>query len=120
MKDELYRTGRLQGYKGENVVVLPNTYKTAFEMEKVIDPSLCWIIPSSADQKPVKVALEGDLYTKEWENFDWSHDIHMYQKVGVVCMMDNAIHVYKDTSLSITGPFQLKDTVQNVVVPVEP
>ena len=89
-------------------------------MEKVIDPSLCWIIPSSADQKPVKVALEGDLYTKEWENFDWSHDIHMYQKVGVVCMMDNAIHVYKDTSLSITGPFQLKDTVQNVVVPVEP
>ena len=120
MKDELYRTGRLQGYKGENVVVLPNTYKSAFEMEKVIDPSLCWIIPSSADQKPVKVALEGDLYTKEWENFDWSHDIHMYQKVGVVCMMDNAIHVYKDTSLSITGPFQLKDTVQNVVVPVEP
>ena len=120
MKDELYRTGRLQGYKGENVVVLPNTYKTAFEMEKVLDPSLCWIIPSSADQKPVKVALEGDLYTKEWENFDWSHDIHMYQKVGVVCMMDNAIHVYKDTSLSKVGPFQLKDTVQNIVVPVEP
>lgn len=116
MKDELYRTGRLAGYKGENIVILPNQYKTAFGQEKVLDPSLCWIIPSSADQKPVKVAFEGDLYTNEFENYDWSRDIHVYEKVGVVCMMDNAIHVYKDTSLKREGLFNLKDTVQNVVV----
>ena len=115
MKDELYRTGRLQGYKGERVVILPNQYKTAFAQEKVLDPSFCWIIPSGADQKPVKVAFEGDLYTNEFENYDWSRDIHMYEKVGVSCMMDNAIHVYKDTSLSKTGPFNLKDTVINNV-----
>lgn len=115
MKDELYRTGHLTGYKGENVVILPNTYKSAFEQEKVLDPSLCWIIPSSADQKPVKVAFEGDLYTNEFENYDWSRDIHMYEKVGVVCMMDNAIHVFKDTSLSQTGGFNLKDNVKNTV-----
>jgi len=29
--------------------------------------------------------------------------------------MDNAIHVYKDTSLSKSGAFNLKDTVKNVV-----
>ena len=116
MKDELYRTGRLSGYKGENVVILPNSYKDAFGTEKVLDPSLCWIIPARADQKPVKIAFEGDLYTKEWENYDWSHDIHMYEKVGVCCMMDNAIHVYKDSSLSQNGAFMLKDTVKNVVV----
>ncbi len=115
MKDELYRTGRLQGYKGERIVVLPNAYKTAFAQEKVIDPSLCWIIPSGADQRPVKVAFEGDLYTNEFENYDWSRDIHMYEKVGVSCMMDNAIHVYKDTSLSKTGVFNLKDNVTNPV-----
>jgi len=115
MKEELYRNGRLTGYKGEHVVILPNAYKTAFGDEKVLDPSLCWIIPSSADQKPVKIAFEGDLYTKEFENYDWSHDIHMYQKVGVVCMMDNAIHVYKDTSLLQTGAFVLQDTVKNTV-----
>jgi len=115
MKEELYRTGRLQGYKGENVVVLPNSYKDYLGQEKVLDPSLCFIIPSSADQRPVKVALEGDLYTKEWENYDWSHDIHMYQKIGVVCMMDNAIHVYRDTSLSRFGAFSLKDGVHNSV-----
>ena len=115
MKDELYRTGRLTGYKGENVVILPNSYKNAFEQVKVIDPSFCWIIPSSADQKPVKVAFEGDLYTNEFENYDWSHDIHVYEKVGVVCMMDNAIHVFKDTSLSREGAFALKDSVKNNV-----
>ena len=115
MKDELYRTGRLQGYKGENIVILPNSYKTAFGQVKVIDPSMCFIIPSSADQKPVKVAFEGDLYTNEFENYDWSRDIHVYEKVGVVCMMDNAIHIYKDTSLSREGDFLLKDTVKNNV-----
>lgn len=115
MKDELYRTGRLQGYKGENIVILPNQYKDAFGTEKVIDPSHCWIVPSSADQKPVKIAFEGDLYTKEFENYDWSHDIHVYEKVGVVCLMDNAIHVYTDSSLSKNGEFNLKDTVQNTV-----
>ena len=115
MKDELYRTGRLQGYKGENIVVLPNQYKNAFGTEKVLDPSLCWIIPSAADQKPVKVAFEGELYTNEFDNYDWSKDIHMYQKVGVACLMDNAIHVYKDTSLSKNGPFVLADTVKNYV-----
>ena len=115
MKDELYRTGRLQGYKGENVVILPNTYKDAFGQEKVLDPQLCWIIPAGADQKPVKIAFEGDLYTNEFDNYDWSRDIHVYEKVGVVCMMDNAIHVYKDTSLSQTGDFLLKDTVKNTI-----
>lgn len=116
MKDELYRTGKLAGYKGENIVILPNQYKNAFEQVKVLDPSMCWIIPSSSDQKPVKVAFEGDLYTNEFENYDWSRDIHVYQKVGVVCMMDNAIHVYKDTSLSQEGTFNLKDTVAHHVI----
>lgn len=115
MKDELYRTGKLAGYKGETIVILPNSYKNVFGTEKVLDPSLCFIIPSAADQKPVKVAFEGDLYTNEFDNYDWSRDIHMYEKVGVACMMDNAIHVYKDTSLSKNGLFVLKDTVKNNV-----
>lgn len=115
MKEELYRTGRLQGYKGKNVVVLPNTYTDAFQKKKVLDPSLVWIVPAGADTKPVKVAFEGDLYTNEFENYDWSRDIHMYEKVGVVCMMDNAIHMYKDTSLSQIGAFNLQAQVKNTV-----
>jgi hypothetical protein len=116
MKDELYRTGRLQGYKGRNVVILPNAYTDIVEgREKVIDPSFCWIIPSGADTKPVKVAFEGGTLVSEREGRDWSREVQVYKKVGVTCMMHNAICVYKDTSLSKIGAFQLKDTVQNSI-----
>lgn len=117
MKDELYRTGRLSGYRDKNVVILPNAYKDIIEgKEKVIDPSFCWIIPSGADMKPVKVAFEGDTLVDERANRDWSREIQVYKKVGVVCMMNNAMCVYKDTSLSKEGSFQLADTVKNVVI----
>lgn len=117
MKDELYRTGRLKGYKNKNIVILPNAYKDVLEgKEKVIDPSICLIIPSGADQKPVKVAFEGTTHIKEFDdNRDWSRELHTYQKVGVTCMMDNAICIYKDTSLSKSGAFKLTDTVKDVV-----
>jgi hypothetical protein len=117
MKDELYRTGRLSGYRDKNVIILPNAYKDVIEgREKVIDPSFCWIIPSGADTKPVKVAFEGSTLVDERANRDWSREIQVYRKVGVLCMMNNAICVYKDTSLSKEGAFNLADTVQNVVV----
>jgi hypothetical protein len=116
MKDELYRTGRLSGYRDKNVVILPNAYKDIVEgKEKVIDPSYCWIIPSGADTKPVKVAFEGDTLVDERQGRDWSREIQVYKKVGVTCMMNNAICVYKDTSLTKEGAFNLKDTVKNIV-----
>lgn len=117
MKDELYRTGRLKGYKNKNIVILPNAYKDVLEgKEKVIDPSICLIIPSGADQKPVKVAFEGTTHIKEFDdNRDWSRELHTYQKVGVTCMMDNAICIYQDTSLNKSGDFKLTDTVKDVV-----
>ena len=117
MKDELYRTGRLKGYKDKNIVILPNAYKDVLDAnrEKVIDPSFCWIIPSGSDTRPVKVAFEGSTLVDEREGRDWSREIQVYKKVGVTCMMHNAICVYKDTALSKTGTFQLKDTVENVI-----
>lgn len=116
MKDELYRTGRLSGYRDKNVVILPNAYKDITEgKEKVIDPSFCWIIPSGADTKPVKVAFEGETCVDDREGRDWSREIQVYKKVGVVCMMNNAICVYKDTSLSKVGSFALTDTVKNSI-----
>ena len=116
MKDELYRTGRLSGYRDKNVVIIPNAYKDVIAgREKVIDPSFCWIIPSGADMKPVKVAFEGTTLVDERKNRDWSREIQVYKKVGVVCMMNNAMCVYKDTSLSKTGAFALADTVKNTV-----
>ena len=116
MKDELYRTGRLAGYKSYNVVILPNGFKDETLSEKAIDSSYCWIIADGADTKPVKVALEGQTLVDEWKNHDWSREIQVYKKVGVVAMMSNNICVYRDLSLADMTKFNLKDNVENVVV----
>ena len=116
MKDELYRTGRLALYKGRNVVILPNGFKDESLSEKALDASYCWIIASGGDTKPVKVALEGETLIDEWKNHDWSREIQVYKKVGVVAMLSNNICAYRDLSLSSMTEWHLKDNVQNVVV----
>lgn len=65
MKDELYRTGRLAGYKGHNVVILPQGFTDETLSTKVVDPSFCWIIPAGADTKPIKIAFEGGTLVKD-------------------------------------------------------
>lgn len=99
MKDELYRTGKLAGYKQYKVVILQQGYEDATHTTKVIDPGYCWIIPSGADTKPVKIAFEGGTIVDEWNNKDRSRELQVYKKVGVVAMLANNICAYVDTSL---------------------
>ena len=100
MKDELWRTGRLASYKGRKVVILEQGFVDETNTTKVIDPGYCWIIPSGANTKPVKIAFEGNTLVSEHDNnWDWSREIQVYKKVGVVCMMTNDICSYVDTSL---------------------
>ena len=121
MKDELYRTGRLAGYKGHTVVILPNGFKDEALSEKAIDASYCWIIAAGGDMKPVKVAFEGGTLVRDVDaNQDWSKEIQVYKKVGVVAMMSNNICAYRDLSLADMTKFNLKDNVKNVVVVEQP
>lgn len=116
MKDELNRTGRLALYKGHNVIVIPQGFTDETLSTKVVDPGYCWIIPSGANFKPVKVALEGETLMREVENHDWSRDIQVYKKVGVACIMDNNVLCYIDTSLQgKLTQWSLEDTIANSV-----
>ena len=116
MKDELNRTGRLAMYKGKNIIILPQGFKDETLSTKVMDPGYCWIIPSGANFKPVKVALEGGTLMREVENHDWSKDIQVYKKVGVGCIMDNNILCYIDSSLKgKMTTWSLEHTVKNTV-----
>lgn len=99
MKDTMWANGYLGTYKGTRVVVLPQTFEDDTNARKVIDPGYAWVIPSDGRTKPVKVAFEGTMHMKDLENYDWSHEIHYYQKVGVGCIMTNNIGVYTDTQL---------------------
>ena len=99
MKDELWRTGRLADYKGKKVVILEQGFEDETNETKVIDPGYVWIIPTGADSKPVKIAFEGGTLVDERPNYDWSREIQVYKKVGVVAMLTNDICCYCDTSL---------------------
>ena len=104
MKEEIWNNGYFAVYKGHRVIILPqsiedNVGKDAAYVDKVIDPSLAYIIPTGAE-KPVKVAFEGGAQVKSFDNRDWSTEIQTYQKLGVATYMVNpGICIYQNTSL---------------------
>lgn len=116
MKDELWRTGRLANYKGKNVVILPQGFTDETNTTKVIDPGYCYILPTGADSKPVKIAFEGNTIVDEYVNKDRSREVQVYKKVGVVAMVANNVCIYVDTELEgEMETWYLNDTVKNVV-----
>lgn len=99
MKTELWNTGRLASYKGTKVIILEQGFEDETNTRKVIDPGYCWIIPTGADGKPVKIAFEGGTIVQEFTNVDQSRELQVYKKVGVTCILANNICAYCDTSL---------------------
>ena len=109
MKDELWRTGHLANYKGRKVIILPQGLQDETNTRKVINPGYCYIIPSGADSKPVKIAFEGGTIVDEYVNKDRSREIQVYKKVGVTAMLANNICAYADTEL--LGQYNLAESV---------
>lgn len=100
MKEELWEKGYLGSYKGHPVVILPNGVMDESNSTLVNDPSICWIVPTGSNDKPVRIAVEGATQVDERTNADWSKDVHVYKKVGVSVMLTSDICTYKNTSLT--------------------
>lgn len=98
MKDERWRNGYFTNYKGTPVVVLPQSFTDETNTTKVIDPAFIYIFPSG-NEKPINIVFEGQTLVKEFENRDWSTELHTYQKFGVAVMTTNNLAVFKNTSL---------------------
>lgn len=99
MKNERNAQGYISQYKGTRIVILPQSFTDETNATKVIDPSYAWIIPTGGNDKPVKIAFEGQTIVDEYTNYDRSREIQVYKKLGVVAMMTNNICVYEDSSL---------------------
>lgn len=100
MKDEKWNNGYLANYKGHRVIVLNQSYEDETNSKKVIDPAYAWIIPTENNEKPVKIAFEGQTLMDEVKNHDWSREIQVYKKLGVGAMITNNICVYVNSSLT--------------------
>ena len=99
MKEQMWTNGYLANYKGHRVIVLDQSFEDETNTKKVIDPSYAWIIPSGGNDKPVKVAFEGQTQVREAENEDWSREVQVYKKMGVTAIITNNICVYQNTAL---------------------
>ena len=99
MKDQKWNNGYLGNYKGHRVIVLNQSFEDETNSTKVIDPAYAWIIPTGGNDKPVKVAFEGQTIVNEFVNRDLSREIQVYKKLGVGAISTNNICVYVNTSL---------------------
>jgi len=102
MKDQKWNNGYLANYKGHNVIVLNQSLVDETNTTKVIDPAYAWIIPAGSNEKPVKIAFEGQTLVDDRKNDDWSKEIQVYRKLGVGALITNNICVYRNTSLTKT------------------
>ena len=99
MKDQMWNNGYLANYKGHRVIVLAQSYVDETNAEKVINPAYAWIIPTGGNDKPVKIAFEGQAIVNEYVNRDLSREVQVYKKLGVGAMITNNICVYVNSSL---------------------
>ena len=100
IKNEIGSNGYLANYKGARVIVLPQSFEDETNSVKVLDPSYAWVIPTGGNDKPVKVAFEGQTIVDEYTNYDRSREIQVYKKLGVIAMMTNNICSYRNTALT--------------------
>lgn len=111
MKDEKWRTGYLANYKGTKVVILPQSYElvdlneVAFPnangnskingtTQQLLDDKTAYILPSGVDNKPVKIAFEGQTIVDEFNNYDRSREIQVYKKLGVALISNVGMCTY--------------------------
>jgi hypothetical protein len=100
-KAELNDKGYIGRYNGANVVVLPQSFEDATNTVKVFNPQYAFVIPTggTADEKIVKVALEGQSVVKDVENADSSMEFQAYTKVGTAVLNVNHFGVFQNTAL---------------------
>jgi hypothetical protein len=100
-KADVRNQGYIGRYAGANVVVLPQSFEDANNTTKVFNAQFAFVIPSggSADEKIVKVALEGQSIVKDVENADHSMEFQAYKKVGTAVLNTNHYGLYQNTAL---------------------
>ena len=100
MKDQKWNNGYLANYKGHSVIVLNQSLVDEDNTTKAIDPAYAWIIPAGSNEKPIKIAFEGQTLMDDRKNDDWSKEIQVYRKLGVGALVTNNICVYRNTALT--------------------
>src|SRR5690606_10222396 len=101
-KEDFRNQGYVGRFAGSNVVVLPQSFEDETNTVKIFDPQFAFIIPTggTADEKIVKVVLEGQTIVEDTKNEDDSMEMKAYKKLGTSILHTNYYGMYKQTGLS--------------------
>lgn len=90
MKNELHTTGGLGMFEGVRLMVLPQV-NNSNTRTKLIDNNKLYLMPVSADFKPIKFVNEGEGYFHEVNdnttNADMTIEAEYMQKFGIATVM---------------------------------
>ena len=94
-KEEMRQQGYLGKYAGADILVLEQTFEDASNTNPLVNEKIAYIIPAGANERPIKVSLEGAIKIRDVQREDWSTEMQIYRKLGVAVLAANAIGVYK-------------------------
>ena len=94
--DEIKDKGYIGKYKGVPIVKLPNYILDEQNTTWMLDESKLFILPSG--DRPVKVALKGDLHLQEVLHPTGSAEWNAHKMLGVGLLLTNNIGIYTDTA----------------------
>jgi hypothetical protein len=100
-KIDLREQGYIGRYFGANVVILPQSFVDETNASKVFSDQYAVVVPTggAADEKIVKVVLEGQSVVEEVKNADQSMEFQVYKKVGTAVLNVNFYGLYQNTAL---------------------
>ena len=98
--DEIRNNGRVSIYKGTPIIVLPNYFMDESNEDWMFEESDLFILP--VDEKPVKVAMHGDMYTAEVAQPHGGMEFHAHMMMGIGVIFYNAIGIYSDLGAATT------------------
>jgi len=100
-KEDKRANGFVKKYNGMDVVVLENGADEDGNIVFKDDTAYIFATGGSADEKIVKVAIEGDTIIKEVENSDSSMEFQAYQKLGVAVLSTEGLFTYVNSALTV-------------------
>lgn len=100
-KEDKRASGFVKKYNGMDVVILENGYDEDGNLVFADDTAYIFATGGSADEKIVKVGIEGDTIINEVTNSDASMEFQAYQKLGVAVLSTEGLFTYTNTSLSV-------------------
>ena len=91
--------GYVGRYKGNNVVLLSQSFNDETNTDKVVDDQYAYIMPAGKE-KPVKIGIEGGTLIDEFRLQDGSVEVQAQHMFDVAVVANNYWGIYKNTDLN--------------------